>query len=232
MWIKKNLIVMITCVIVMLLSSNYYAEEVWKITSLDWQPYSGADMTNFGNSIQKLKDLLGKEGITLKVEFYPWARSQSLAKTKDYIGYFPAWPEEVTEGFVASKPVDWSEIGIMKMSGTDIKFTTIDNLFKSYRIGVVEYVYPDEISKAMKKYSQNTDISQNETALLKKLEKKRFQVAITDPNVMLYLANKEGVDKIEVIKKLMKKELVVALRNEPDNKSKIDLLNKLLTEKK
>lgn len=54
---------------------------------------------------------------------------------------------------------------------------------------------------------------------------------MTDPNVMLYLAAKEGIDNIELIKVVMKKELVVALRNDDENKSRINLLKKLLKAK-
>ncbi len=39
------------------------AEEVWVITSLNWQPYSGAALANQGNSIQRLRELLKKDNI-------------------------------------------------------------------------------------------------------------------------------------------------------------------------
>ncbi len=228
---KKLLVTAIIFVIAIVFSTNYFAEEVWKITSLDWQPYSGSDMSSQGNSVQLLKKLLSKEGITLKVEFYPWKRSQQLAKTSDYIGYFPAWPEEVTEGFIASKPVDWSIIAIMKKTNKTIKFTTIDELFKNHKIGLVDYTYPEEITNAMKKYPNNIDISPTEVTLLKKLDKDRVDIGITDPNVMQYLAAQEGIKDIETVKVIMKKELVIALRNDKENKVKIDMINKILGKK-
>jgi len=212
-------------------SLNSYAEETWKIASLNWEPYSGAEISNQGNSIQKLRELLKKEGISLIVEFYPWKRAQNKAKTVGYIGYFPAWPEEVTEGFVASLPVDWSSISVLKKTGNAVDFTNMDELFSKYKVGVVStYVYPEAISIAMKKYLKHTDGSQNEVALLKKLAAGRDEVAITDPNVMMYLAEKRGVSSIEAVKQVMQKELVVALRDDVENKKRIDLLNKLLKE--
>ncbi|MGI0115373.1 hypothetical protein [Zooshikella sp. RANM57] len=219
----------LTCFL--LLSLPAFGEELWVITSLNWEPYSGDEMANQGNSIQKLMDTLKKAGITLKVEFYPWKRAQEVALKKGYLGYYPAWPEEVGKGFVASKPVDWSEIAVLKRAEATIEFSTIDNLFEKYDVGIVKsYVYPVEIDSAMKKYPKHVEGASNELSLLKKVSKGRNNVAITDPNVMLYLAGKNGIDNIEIVKKIMKKELVIALRNDDENKSRIQRIQKLLGE--
>ena len=215
----------------MLFTMSVYvnAEETWKITSLNWEPYSGDTLTSQGNSVQKFREVLRKKGIRLLVEFYPWLRAQKKAKTKEYVGYFPAWPEEVAKGFIASPPVDWSEVALMKNSDLDITFKNIDDLVKKYKVGIVKtYVYPQEITDALKKYPKHADGSPNELSLLKKLAKGRIKVAVTDPNVMLYLAAKEGVDNIEMIKVVMKKELVVAFRDDDENKQRINLLKQLL----
>lgn len=209
-------------------SGSALSEEVWKITSLNWEPYSGAELSNQGNSIQKLREALRAKGIRLVVEFYPWKRAQKLAGTKDYIGYFPAWPEEVSTGFVASPAVDVSEISLMKRSDNTVIYTGINDLFKNYKVGIIKtYVYPKEITDAMEKYPSNVDETPNELSLLRKLVNGRNSVAITDPNVMLYLAGKEGLSNVESLKVIMNKDLVVSLRDEPDNKKRIALLNKL-----
>ncbi|WP_027708200.1 substrate-binding periplasmic protein [Zooshikella ganghwensis] len=215
----------------MFASFSAVGNETWLITSLNWEPYSGDEMTNQGNSIQKLRNILKKDGITLNVEFYPWKRAQEMALKKGYIGYYPAWPEEVGEGFVASKPVDWSEISVLKRTGATVEFSSIDELFERYDVGIVKsYVYPNEISQAMKKYPSHVEGASNEMSLLKKISKGRNNVAITDPNVMLYLADKNGILNIELVKTLMQKELVVALRNDDENKARIERINKLLSE--
>jgi len=208
------------------------AEEVWVITSLNWQPYSGAEIINQGNSIQKLRNILKKEKIELLVEFHPWKRSQAKAKSKEYIGYFPAWPEEVSKGFIASPAIDWSEIAVMKQSQKSISFKDIDELFQKYKVGVVRtYTYPKVIEDAMKKYPHNVDSTMSEVSLLKKLSSGRHPVAITDPGVMQYLADKEGISNIEFVKNITAKELVIALRDDADNKKRIQLLHKLLSDK-
>jgi len=208
-----------------------YADETWKITSLNWEPYSGDRLKSQGNSVQKLREILKKKGIRLLVEFYPWLRSQKKAASKEYIGYFPAWPEEVAEGFIASSIVDWSDVGLIKHKDVNLRSGNIEELIQHHCLGIVKtYVYPDEIANVVKKYASKVDGSPNEFSLLKKLSTRRIEIAITDPNVMIYLADKEGLSNIEPVRVIMKKELVVALRNDDENKHRIKILNQLLKE--
>jgi polar amino acid transport system substrate-binding protein len=218
-------------IIICLVCDYSHAEETWKITSLNWEPYSGDTLTNQGNSVQKLREILKRKGIRLLVEFYSWLRSQKKAASKEYIGYFPAWPEEVAEGFIASSIVDWSEVGLMKHKDVNLKSDKIDELILNHRLGFVKtYVYPDIIANVIKKYVSKVDGSPNEFSLLKKLSTGRIEIAITDPNVMIYLADKEGISNIEPVRVFMQKELVVACRNDEENKHRIKILNQLLIE--
>ena len=88
--------------------------EQWIITSLNFPPYSVVDIYNQGASIKILKDALKADNIDLIVEFLPWARAKKTATGESYTGFFPAWPEEVDEGFTASVQIDKSSIAVMK----------------------------------------------------------------------------------------------------------------------
>ncbi len=215
-----------------LVCTSLVRAETWKLTSLNWQPYSGAEMASQGNSIQKLRQLLEAHGITLVVEFYPWKRAQYLAGKPEYAGYFPAWPEEVGDGFTASPAVDTSVIGYIKRKGEQIDFETVDGLFENYRVGIVStYVYPASVQAAIQANPKNTDKSNDEVSLLKKLSGGRFQVAITDPNVMMYLAGTEGISNVEPLAKILEdKPLVISFRKGEDNQKRIDFLKKVLTQ--
>ena len=204
--------------------------ETWRITSLDWQPYSGSDLANQGKSVEKLRGLLKKEGVELIVDFYPWLRAQQFAKTKKYVGYFPAWPEEVKEGFAASPPVDWSYVGVMTYSGSNISWESIEKLFKNFKIGIIKtYVYPKSIEDAMKKYPHNIKKTVNEVSLVKMLSTKRIDVALTDPNVMVYNAKKNNINNVEILNNnLIKKALVISFRNDEENKRRIEWFKKIL----
>ncbi len=212
----------------LLVGSVLKAEPVWKIASLNWEPYSGAALLNQGYAIQTLSELLDQHGIRLDVEFYPWARAKLIARQKGFIGYFPAWPEEVEEGFVASPRFAWSEIGVIRNTRYAVQFDSISQLFSRYSVGMVEsYVYPEVINQFRDQRLSPNDLAQNEITLLRKLAVGRHQVAITDPKVMHYLAEAEGVTNIKTVHILMNKELVVALRDEPDNQEVIDQLREI-----
>jgi len=216
------------CVFFFAFANLAMADSVWRITSLDWPPYSDSSADLQGNSIHKLRALLKEEGIELVVEFFPWARAQEVAKQEGYVGYFPAWPEEVSDGFSASLPVDWSEIGVLT-ADSNLTWISLEALFNN-KIGLImTYKYPEVIAKLAKSKSENVDSTPNELSLLKKLSDRRFKTAITDPTVMHFLAAREGIKNIKTLKILEQKALVLAFRNCPENMKRLKLLNEVIT---
>ena len=157
--------------VLMMVMPISYAQETWKIASLKWGPYAEPELPDQGSSIQKLRELLKKENITLIVEFYPWTRAKKLVESNsDYVGIFPAWPEDVFDGAIISPAVDWSEISILKVSEHEVNFDTIDELFEKYSVGIVRtYKYPKVIDDAIRKYPHHVESALNELSLLKKL---------------------------------------------------------------
>ena len=81
----------------------------------------------------------------------------------------------------------------------------------------------------MEKYPHHVEATINEKSLLKKLSAGRHPVAITDPNVMQYLAEQEGIDNIEFVENITKKELVIAFRDSVENRKRLQQLNRILT---
>ncbi len=212
-------------------SYDLLANEVWTITALDWQPYAGRELKHQGSSVHKLRTLLATKNIDLNVRFLPWKRAKIIAKRKSIVGYFPAWPEEVDSGFIASHAIDQSEIGLIQLNSSNVEFDSLEDLFKNNKIGIVNtYVYPKKIAKLIEKYPNSVIKSaMNESALLKMLVLKRFKIAITDPAVMKFYAKKFNISDLKVIKVLMRKELVLSLRDDPENQKRIKLLNSILS---
>ena len=161
------------------------------------------------------------------VEFYPWFRAKALAQNKEYVGYFPAWPEEVEKGFLASHPVGWSKIALIANSKytsteTDLKTLIQKNLICSVRT----YTYPKIITKLLNRNKQNVLAYANEEAMARALSNQLCSIAITDPKVVLFNAKKQGITNLQVVHaELYRKELVLSFRNEADNVAKIKLLN-------
>ena len=211
------------------LSPLAWGGETWKIASLNWEPYSSDRMTTQGNAIQKLRHLLKQKDIELIVDFYPWERAQEIAQDPQYIGYFPAWPEEVKEGFTASAKIDWSWIAVLRKRSTMLEYSNARQLFAFYRGGLIRtYSYPTLIADQAKAQRHRTTLVANELALLKALMADQIDFAVTDPYVMTYLADKLGVDEIEVDKVLMRKALVLAIRNDEHAQERLQLLRDLL----
>jgi polar amino acid transport system substrate-binding protein len=215
--------------IYMAITTKAYSEETWKIASLNWPPYSGPELAHQGSSIKILKELLKKNNITLIVEFLPWQRAKYLVQTDpEYLAIFPAWPEDVFDNALLSPAIDWSEIGILKRTQQALNFDSIDELFKNHAIGVVStYIYPKVFVDAIKKYPNQIEQAPNEFSLLMKLSSDRSSAAITDPKVMLHLANKEGITDLEALF-IMKKELVMAFKDSEENRNRLKILTQLL----
>ncbi len=203
--------------------------ETWKLTSLDWPPYASSKMDNGGDAIAELRQRLAGHGIELVVEYYPWQRAIKTAQKPGYLGYFPAWPEEIIDGFIASTPVAYCNIGLITLSANPLVFTDITDLFNRYRIGIVRsYTYPEAIQTAMETYSQHTTTTINENMLLTMLMLGRFDVAISDPTVLKYLTDERKKPPLVTQQILFKHPLIIGLNNSPENQAHITLLEQLL----
>lgn len=217
------------CLLGWLPTPSVNASETWTIASLEWPPYASATLADQGSAVKRLRRLLAAQNIDLSVAFFPWKRAQELAKSQDYVGYFPAWPEEVTSGFTASDAVAWSHVGIMKLPHAHVPFNSIDELFKHHRVGVVStYRYPQVVAAAMRKYPENVEGAMSELLLVRKLSGGRHAVAITDPSVMRFFAVGEGISNIETLRIITRSELVLAFRQGEGTQARLRLLNHLL----
>ena len=206
--------------------------DTWRVTSLDWQPYSGSDIDGGGNSVEKLREVLAQGGIELRIEFYPWARAQKLASTEEYIGYFPAWPEEVYKGFVGSDPVDYSYVGVLTSLGSGVEWSGLEGLFQNHSVGFVRtYTYPEIVETLKRRYPDAADPAPHELSLMRKLSRGRIDAALTDPAVMLYTASKNRIYNIKVLHaNIERKALVLSFRQGADNEMRRQVLNRLLSQ--
>lgn len=204
--------------------------ETWRIASLEWPPYAGSSLTDGGAAISALRKALENADIRLEVDYMPWTRAQAVAQTANYVGYFPAWPEEVLDGFVASAPVSLSLVGVMQREYTTASWTTIEEMFQNYRVGFVRsYVYPAALQRQIYHYYDPEDGAENEHDLARVLAAGRVDFALTDPAVMLHVAEElslRGIDKNAKI--LQKHPLVMAISMKSGHEAKLELINKLL----
>lgn len=220
--------------LVLIFQSGFSAKmahaETWKIASLEWPPYSSSSLSNQGTAISRLRSLLARAGISLEVEFVPWTRARTISASEDFVGYFPAWPSEVGEGFVSTKTVAFSRVGIVKRVESSLFWTTVEDLFAKYRIGFVRnHVYPADLQRLIYQHYQPEDGTENEEDLARILVAGRIDAALTDPEVILHLADKlslNGIDKSTGI--LQIQPLSLAIHRSSGYEERLDLLNELI----
>ena len=64
----------------------------YKVTSLDWPPYTNEKLPAQGASSAVVTEAFKAAGDSVKIEFYPWSRAVMMAKTdKAYVAYFPEY---------------------------------------------------------------------------------------------------------------------------------------------
>ena len=204
--------------------------ETWKITSLEWPPYAGANLEGQGTSVARLRDLLAAEGIELEVEFYPWKRAQHLARREGYVGFFPAWPEGVPAGFIASDDIDVSVLGVVHRRGETIEWKGFNALFSRYRVGLIStYVYPKAVVKAAGYNPLHTFKVPQEETLVRMLVGERIDVALTDPRVTLFLAKRENIDSlVSHAQAQLSLPLVLSIRADKNATARRQLLSRAL----
>ncbi len=161
------------------------------LTTLDWQPYIGRDLPNYGYVYQIVKYAFEKKGYKVEIRFLPWARTMNLALNGEADGYFPEYyNSELEKDFYFSDPFPGGPVGFYAREDIQYKFQTEYNMKNFYaltpfKIGIVRgYTntkYFDEANYL------NKDETTDDLSNLKKLYYNRVQLIFIDPNVAKYL---------------------------------------------
>ncbi|WP_420415478.1 substrate-binding periplasmic protein [Roseibium sp.] len=225
----KHSLLWIITVTLLTLTGKSAGAEVWRIASGSWPPYSSPNIENGGIAVAALRRSLKIIGVQLDIAYMPWPRAKLLAKRPEFDGYFPAWPEEVEEGFAASKPVAMSQIGVIR-NQNPLEWSSASNLFNRYKVGFVRtYDYPLGLQALFEKHQAQADANENERELSRTLAAGRIDAAVTDPNVLLHTARELGLTGLVAEKRILyRKPLVVALTKKDGYKRKLALLNQAL----
>jgi len=215
-----NLFVMLSTMAMTCVANS---QEVWRIASLEWKPYSGSTLANQGSAIEKLRDLLEQHNIMLEVDFLPWKRAIKIVQNDQrYLGIYPAWPEDVFSNATISSPIACSTIGIFTHTGRNASFSSINELFKRNTVGIVRaYSYPDAIEQAIERYPAHVSRAHNVEQLVKMLGAKRHDAAISDPNVVAYYSQQLAIKNIKHVANLENKKLVLIMSQHGSNQQRI-----------
>ena len=170
------------------------AAETWKITSLDWQPFSGKTLPEGGASIAVLRAALKAEGIELQVEFYPWTRAIETAKQPGYAGVYPSWPEDVAPGFTGSAVLFKSPVGFVEPKAKPLVWTKLEDL-KGKKIGIVQdYGNTPEFNALSKNGTIKTEVVTSDLLNIKKVAGGRIDGAFIDLANLNYFLKYDAKD--------------------------------------
>lgn len=183
----KRLLILAACLL--LFTNTAFARETVRMTSLDWPPYTGADLEDGGAVFKVVKDAFERAGFELEVEFLPWKRAVFTAHSDDDVaGFFPEYYDESREKeFLFSLPVGFSPLGFVERSDMPIYWDKLEDL-SGQRIGVVAgYVNTRRFDELVKKGVITTDEVVDDATNLHKLVAGRIDMAVMDRNVFEYL---------------------------------------------
>ena len=179
-------------------------------TTLDWQPYIGADLTNFGPNHEIVVEAMKRMGYRVCTAFFTWERTNKMGIEGQQVdGYFPEYfNKDYEKELLYSAGYPAGPAGFMKRKDKEVKVKTQLHMkdfhaLKPYRIGVVRgYVNTGALDQAIGQFLddvkdpaerkkqqadaylyQNRDPADSDEQNLEKLYHNRVQLVFIDPNV-------------------------------------------------
>ena len=189
--LSRTILHIFTGILLSITSFLSLAGEKVVLTSLEWPPYTGAQLKGQGASVAVVKAAFAKEGYDLEVKFFPWQRAVYLAKEDaGYDGYFPEYyADSLKQDFILSDPIGSGPLGFAELKSKPIPWKTLNDL-KPYKIGIVSgYVNTTEFDKMVADKTLKTSTVGSDEKNLQKLSAGRFPLAVVDKNVMNYILN-------------------------------------------
>lgn len=205
----------------------------YKMTSLDWPPYTGDKLSAMGASSAVVAEAMKAAGHGLKVEFYQWSRTVNLAKSDPaYVAYFPEYhSKENAADFLYSDPIGTGPLVFVERKAAPVTWTTYDSL-KGKKIGVVkDYVNTEELDAKIASKALTADVAPDDAKNILKLAAGRLDVAVVDVNVFHFLAKndpsvKAVADQLQVnAKTLEDKKLYVCFKKSPEGEVALKAFN-------
>lgn len=162
------------------------------LTSLEWPPYTGANLPGGGTSTTRLRALLKSRGIALEVDFRPWQRAvREGTRDSRYSGYFPEYAGPNLKCDL-SAAYDNSRVGFaVNSKGQAFGWQSIADL-AGYEIGIVDGYINDggPFDAAVREEALLIQKTQDDLRNLRKLAAGRLNAIVIDQQVLAYLIDR------------------------------------------
>ena len=165
-----------------------------RLATLEWEPYIGEKMPDQGYCAALIRAAFATQGMTVDIQFYPWARALHLARTGAVDGLMPEYfnTSRLTE-FEFSAPFPGGPLVLYQRSGDRTRFSgdplvhqdAVLRALKSQRFGVVRGYLNTPVFDAATYLIK--DEANDDATNLRKLVYGRIDLAVIDRRVAEHL---------------------------------------------
>ena len=204
--------------------------ETWRVATLEWPPYICSQCPQNGAAASALRKALETKDVKVEFVFSPWLQTLKRGADRNFVGYFPAWREEVKPTFTASDVFFSSPLIILERSTHPLKWGTLKDL-KGKIIGVTTgYGNTKEFNDLVKEKIIKTSETLNEESLFRKLAEGKMDGILIDMYVAQYYLNEmfpQLRSKLRVNPKIVEVKTLHFAFNQA-NKDKVTVLHQSL----
>jgi polar amino acid transport system substrate-binding protein len=177
------------------------ARPVVRLASLEWEPYVGPRLPERGYVTALVRAAYADQGVSVEIEFFPWARALHLARTGAVDGLVPEYFNTSREAeFRFSEPFPGGPLVLYKRRGDAIAFSADPHdrqdaalrALKARRFGVVRGYLNTPVFDAAT-YLVKEEASDDATNL-RKLVYGRIDLAVIDRRVAEHLIRTDYPD--------------------------------------
>ncbi|MDI3338850.1 hypothetical protein QKW60_20765 [Defluviimonas aestuarii] len=160
------------------------------ITTLEWPPYTSAELPKGGATTEVVRQAFAAAGLETEVRVLPWKRAISDAKDDVTVAaYYPGYHCRHVEGFVASDSIGTGPLGFAENVDAPVEWVSIDDIGEQkLKVGtVLGYANTDEFDEKAGTGWVRAIPAPDDVTNLRKLMLKRIDMAVIDKLVMSYL---------------------------------------------
>lgn len=198
------------------------AAERWIVATVEWPPYTCSKCYRNGAAAEALRQVLEKKGISIEFVFYPWIQTQKNGGKRSFVGYFPAWKDEILPGFSGAGPLFSSPLVFLEKRDKPLVWQTLDDLNGKIFATTEGYGSTEEIARKVRKGDFKTLSVLSEESTLVKLAEGKVDGVLMDLYVgRYYLKNifPQYQKKIAINPKIIvQKDLFFAFNKHSKNK--------------
>lgn len=169
-------------------SKGAATEQIIRLTSLDWAPYTGAGLPEGGETTNLLRQVFAQMGYQLQVDFLPWnnAVAQVHSGVNGHLAYYPEYPLQDPK-LLLSGAIGYSELGLVESTGKPLLLTSFLAL-ANYRFGVVQdYLNMSELDRLIAANTLRPQVNPSDKDNVLQVARGQLDAAVIDKRVLQYL---------------------------------------------